>query len=68
MCIRDRYYLVLGISPFFTTYRYKSPLPVVLEPVPIRINSIAVVKRATLFIKKVKKITKLYLIGIAAAT
>ena len=60
LSLNGRYHSVLRMSPFFATHGYDSPSPVALEPAPARTSRLAAVKRATLFVEKIKKITDLY--------
>ena len=48
------------MSLFFSTYGYKAPLPVALEPAPEENRGLAAIKRAELFVEKMKDISNLY--------
>jgi hypothetical protein len=60
LALNSRYYVGIGISLFFTTYRYEALLPVVLELEPTVGRPLAIVKRAILFVEKIKAILDLY--------
>ena len=60
LALNGRYYAGLGISPFFATYGYEAPSPVLLEPEPVENRGLASTKKASLFVEKIKLISNLY--------
>ena len=60
LALNARYYAGLGMSLFFSTYGYKAPSPVALEPAPEENRGLAAIKRAELFVEKIKDISNLY--------
>jgi hypothetical protein len=55
------------MSPFFATHGYEAPSPVALEPETAEVSRLPAAKRATQFVEKMKLITELCQVSMAAA-
>lgn len=68
LALNGRYHAGLRMSPFFATHGYEAPAPVPLQSEHEGITALAADERAAQFVAKIKEITDLCQVSMAAAT